>query len=285
MKVVVIGAQGALGTDCVKVFGDSAVPATRAEFDICDPKATRNFLEAHRPTHAINTAAFHQVPLCESEFERAMNVNALALKHLAEACNELQIHLCHISTDYVFDGLKKAPYVETDLPNPLSAYAISKVAGEHVVQAYAKNFSIIRSCGLYGEVPTRAKGGNFITTMARLGKERDRVTVVDDEWVTPTYTLDLACGIKTMLEKGGQGLMHITQSGSASWYQFAQIIFEVLKLPAQLAPISAATFQSTAKRPSYSILDNAKFKHLTGMELRPWDEALRDFLETNPIQM
>jgi dTDP-4-dehydrorhamnose reductase len=201
------------------------------------------------------------------------------VRNLARICVDLGAHLCHISTDYVFDGRKEEPYTEDDPPSPLSIYGISKLAGEHALAAYSEDYSIVRGCGLYGKVPTRAKGGNFINTMMRLGRERDRVTVVDDETVCPTYTHDLAKGIAALLDAGGKGLFHITQSGQTTWYQFAKVIFDTLRLPAKIEPISAAAFQSVVQRPAYSILSNKKFEELTGFTMPSWKDALLRHLE------
>lgn len=275
---VVIGANGALGTDLMEIL-EYPVPATHDDFDITDLEATRAFLTKVRPRSLINTAAYHQVPACEEHYQIAFQVNAIGVRNLAVCCKQLGIHLCHISTDYVFDGSKKAPYVEDDLPAPVNTYAISKLAGEYMLKAYGgANTSIVRSCGLYGAIPTRAKGGNFITNMVHLGRTRERVTVVDDEIVAPTYTLDLARAIDLLLAAQGRGIFHLTQSGATSWYGFAKVIFKVLGLPAELVPIKSSEFQTKVARPSYSILDNSRFNGLTGHPMRHWETAVRDHL-------
>ncbi|CAM2067106.1 dTDP-4-dehydrorhamnose reductase [Sulfidibacter corallicola] len=276
-KVGIIGANGALGSDLARILRHP-VPAFHKDFDICDYDAARAWLEKSGVAAVINTAAFHRVPDCETEYAAAFEVNVIGVRNLARACAELDIHLCHISTDYVFDGTKKAPYVETDSPAPLSIYAISKLAGEYALEAYGKRTSIVRSCGLYGRVPTRAKGGNFVNAMIKLGTERDRVTVVNDEIVCPTYTFDLAVAIDRLLAAGGEGIFHINQNGHTTWFDFAKVIFEARGLPAKLEPISAASFQSKVQRPSYSVLSNEKFEKLTGHRMPDWENALRRHL-------
>lgn len=278
MSTLIVGANGALGTDLMSVIPD-AVPATHGDFDIVDEAAVGAFLDAHAVTAVVNTAAFHRVPDCESEYARAFEVNVIGVRALARQCASRQIHLCHVSTDYVFDGTKGAPYVETDAPAPLSIYAISKLAGEHAALAYGEDVSIVRSCGLYGKVPTRAKGGNFVTTMMRLGGELEKVTVVNDEIAVPTYTLDLARGIAALLEAGGRGVFHIANGGVTHWYDFARVIWEVMDLPARLEPTSARAFQSAVQRPAYSVLDCGKFTALTGMTMPHWEDALRRHLD------
>ncbi len=283
-RTLVIGANGALGTDLMGIM-DQAIPAVHADFDITVIDHVRTFIKKAKPKAVVNTAAFHQVPACEENYHRAFEVNAIGARNLAVVCREERIHLCHISTDYVFDGRKNAPYNEQDLPCPMNTYAVSKLAGEHMVTAYGSvDVSIVRSCGLYGAIPTRAKGGNFITNMVHLGRTRDRVTVVNDEIVAPTYTLDLAGAILLLLESKGRGIFHMTQSGHTSWFGFAKVIFDVLKLPAELVPIKASEFQSKVHRPAYSILDNRRFNQLTGHPMRHWETALRDHLRDMKAQ-
>lgn len=276
-KTLIIGANGALGTDLLKQI-PHAIGATHADFDICDLDAARKFIEQAEVHAIVNTAAFHQVPNCESQYAKAFEVNAIGVRNLAQISAERDIHLCHISTDYVFDGSKGEPYLESDLPAPLSIYAITKLAGEHALAAYGSNWSVVRSCGLYGEIPTRAKGGNFVSTMIRLGQERDVVQVVDDEIVCPTYTKDLAHGIGQLLDANGRGLFHITQAESCSWYDFAKVIFEQAKLPARLESTKAANFQSVVKRPTYSILNCDHFQQITGHQMPHWKDALERHL-------
>ena len=276
-KVLVIGANGALGTDLVQALENPA-PAVHADFDIRDKDRTFSWIKSSGAEAVINTAAFHRVPDCETEYAKAFEINAIGVRNLAEICADLKIHICHLSTDYVFDGSKQAPYTEEDVPAPLSIYAITKHAGEQVLAAYGDNYSIVRSCGLYGKVPTRAKGGNFVNTMMKLGAAREKVTVVSDETVCPTYTHDLAKGIVALLNSGGRGVFHITQSGETSWFAFSKVIFDYFKLPAKLEPISSSDFQSKVRRPVYSILDNAKFVKTTGHKMPHWKEALLRFL-------
>lgn len=277
-KILVIGANGALGTDLLKNIPGS-MGATHADFDICDKDAASAFIKETGVKAIVNTAAFHQVPNCESQYAKAFEVNTIGVRNLAQICAEEKIHLCHVSTDYVFDGTKGQPYLESDIPAPLSIYAITKLGGEHALAAYGEDWSVVRSCGLYGEVPTRAKGGNFVSTMIRLGTERESVQVVDDEIVCPTYTKDLALGIKALLDAKGKGIYHITQAESCSWYDFAEVIFQQAKLPAKLERTKAANFQSVVKRPTYSVLDCSHFQEVSGHQMPHWKDALERHLE------
>jgi len=270
---MIIGANGALGSDLVGLLPDT-IAATHDDFDILDIDGTADYLDRYPVDAVVNTAAFHRVPDCEAEYAKAFAVNVIGVRNLARLCAERGIHLCHISTDYVFDGKKGSPYEETDPPAPQSIYGISKLAGEQAAFAYGEDVSVVRSCGLYGRVPTRAKGGNFVNTMIRLGRERELVTVVDDEIVGPTYTHDLAVGIGQLLEKRGRGVYHITNTGEVSWYAFARVIFETLDLPARLEQTKAEAFQSVVQRPAYSVLDSAKYEALTGHRMPDWKDAL-----------
>ncbi len=272
-RTLVIGANGALGSDLARLL-PGAVPAVHADFDIADAEASRAFIRAADVQAVVNTAAFHRVPDCEDAWHQAFEINVIAVRNLARICAELSIHLCHISTDYVFDGSKRAPYVESDPVAPLSIYAISKLAGEQALAAYGQDWSVVRSCGLYGSVPTRAKGGNFINAMLDLGRTREVVSVVEDEIVTPTYTHDLALGIAALLDAGGRGIFHLTNEGETNWFDFARVIFETCKLPARLETTTASAFQSKVRRPTYSILDNSRFAELTGQRLPHWRDAL-----------
>jgi dTDP-4-dehydrorhamnose reductase len=277
--VVVVGALGQLGRDLVEqCAADDVVPLTHEQLELTDAAAVRDVLGQLRPRIVVNAAAFHNVPRCESEEATAFAVNAIAPRQLARACTALGARLVHVSTDYVFDGAKGAPYVETDRPNPLNVYAISKLAGEHAVLSEGGDHQVVRSSGLYGLWPCRAKGGNFIDTMFRLARERPVVTVVDDEVCTPTWTRDLAAQIRVLALEGPPGLFHATAQGSCSWYAFARVIFDVAGLTTPLEPTTVAAFPSPVRRPTYSVLDNAALRAAGLDRMRDWRAALVDYL-------
>jgi len=282
-KWLIVGANGALGSDLIEAFGEAAIPATRLDFDMTHKEDMYQFIINQPITGVINTAAFHNVPLCEKEPQNAFEVNALGVKNLAELCAYLNIHLCHISTDYVFDGSKQKPYLETDLPRPLNTYAISKLAGEQMVQAYCPSHTIIRSCGLYGRVPTRAKGDNFITKIVKQAKSGASLKVVNDEWVTPTCTHDLAFAIKALLanwrHEEVHGLFHVNQAGETTWFDVAKVVLDSMGFQNTLEAVSKADFPSTLNRPTYSILSCDRFKHVSGHQIDDWETALRNFLK------
>lgn len=280
-KWMIVGARGALGTDLMDVFGDAGVAACRDDFDLTDKESMYHFIRRQPVVGLINTAAYHNVPLCEDHEMEAFDVNARGVKNMAEICSYLKLHLCHISTDYVFDGKEEAPYIEEDLPSPLNTYAVTKLAGEHMVQAYASSWSIVRTCGLYGKIPTRAKKGNFITQIIKQAQEGKDLKVVNDEFVTPTWTRHLAEALKILVDGRHQGLFHINQNEFTSWYDFAKVILEVLGFSNDIQPVSRESFASNLKRPAYSVLNIEKFENATRHKMANWDEALRTFLLEN----
>jgi dTDP-4-dehydrorhamnose reductase len=257
---------------------DDVVGLTHEQIEITDAGAVRDILGALRPRVVVNTAAFHNVPRCETEEAAAFAANAVAPRHLARTCTALGARLVHVSTDYVFDGTKGAPYVETDAPNPLNVYAISKLAGEYAVLSEGGDHQVVRSSGLYGLWPCRAKGGNFIDSMFRAARERPEVRVVTDEVLTPTFTGDLAAQMRVLALEGPPGLFHATAQGSCSWYEFARVIFEVARCTTPLEPTTVAAFQSPVRRPTYSVLDNAALRAARLDRMRHWREALEDYL-------
>jgi len=278
-SVVVIGATGQLGSDCVEAFaGERVTGLGHDAIELGDPDGVRRTLEKLAPEIVVNTAAFHNVPRCETEPEQAFAVNAIAPRHLARACSELGARLVHVSTDYVFDGAKQAPYLETDAPAPLNVYAVSKLAGEYGVLANGDEHQVVRSSGLYGIRPCRAKGGNFIDTMFKLSKEKPEVKVVDDEILTPTFTADLAAQIRVLALEGPGGLYHATSAGQCSWYEFARLIFDLGKLETPLHPTTVKEFAAPVKRPFYSVLENGALARAGLDRMRDWRSALTDYM-------
>ena len=279
MKVALIGARGQLGTDLVQAMnGWDVVAWSHREVEVCDFSATRDALTTAAPDVVINTAAFHRVDECEAQAEKALQVNALAVRNLARICEDLRCALLHVSTDYVFGGEQRVPYAETDLPVPLNAYGVSKLAGELFVRRLCRRHFVVRSCGLYGVAGASGKGGNFVETMVRLSKEGRAIRVVDDQVLTPTNTKDLAEKIVELLRAERYGLYHITNAGSCSWYEFTKEIFRILEVNPDLAPTTAEAFGAAARRPAYSVLAHEAIAQIGLADLRPWTEAVADYL-------
>jgi dTDP-4-dehydrorhamnose reductase len=233
-----------------------------------------------QPQLVVNTAAMHHVERCEQEPEKAFAVNALGSRNLAMKARDLGGVLMHVSTDYVFDGSKGSPYEEQDAPCPLSVYGNSKLAGEYFVRTTAKKHFVLRTSALYGKSPCRAKGGlNFIELMLKLAKERGEVKVVDNEFVSPTATAEVAEQMVALSRSDAYGLYHATAEGSCSWYEFARQIFELTQTKVTLKAAGPNEFPAKVPRPRYSVLENRGLKSLGLNRFVPWDEGLHKYLE------
>jgi len=289
MKIIVIGADGQLGSDIVSTCrdeGHEVVPLTLAQVDISDDAQVQRALAISGVDVVVNTAAMHQVEKCEADPARAFAVNAIGARRLALAANALDARLVHISTDYVFDGAKLAPYLESDFPLPLNAYGNSKLAGELFVRSLAKKHYVLRVSGLYGQNPCLEKGGlNFVDLMLKLSRERKEVRVVDDEVLTPTSTCEVARQLLLMLKAGAaDGLYHVTAEGACSWYEFAAEIFRLSRSSVLLSKAAPGEFPAKVPRPKYSVLENANLKTAALNGMAHWRDALAVYLrETHGI--
>jgi dTDP-4-dehydrorhamnose reductase len=277
-KMLVIGAKGMLGRDLVDVLRSSRHLEVLGwdidEIDIRNRDETIARIERLGPEIVINLAAYTDVDGCESDEERAFAVNAEGAKHVALGASRCRAKVIYLSTDYVFDGKKGRPYQEEDPPRPINVYGRSKWRGEQYVQELVEKWLIIRTQWLYGR-----HGRNFVYAVLRQAREGKGLSVVDDQFGSPTYTLDLAKAISLLMEREAGGLFHAVNSGHCSWYDFGQAILELSETKGvEIAPITSRELKRPAPRPSYSVLDTQKLKGATGMTLRPWLEALKDFL-------
>jgi dTDP-4-dehydrorhamnose reductase len=282
MKIAVIGASGQLGTDVAEEFsrnGGRVSSLSHDDIEISSLDSVRGLLGDVQPDLVVNTAAMHDVEKCEQEPARAYAVNAIGARNLAAAANELGAILVHVSTDYVFDGSKDQPYLETDAAVPLNVYGNTKLAGELFIRATTERYFILRTSALYGRSPCRAKGGrNFVELMLKLAGERDELRVVNDEVISPTSTLELAKQIVVLSRTDNFGLFHATSEGSCTWYQFAKKIFELSNTKANLAIATSNEFPSKVPRPKYSVLENCGLKTLDLNSFRSWEDGLRSYL-------
>jgi dTDP-4-dehydrorhamnose reductase len=282
MRVAIVGANGQLGTDIVAELesaGEDVVALTHRQVDIASLESIRSALTTAEPAVVINTAAMHHVESCEKDPLRAYEVNALGARNLAIIARELDAKLVHMSTDYVFDGSKAQPYVEGDPAIPLNVYGNTKLAGEAFIQAAWRKHFILRTSALYGRNPCRAKGGrNFVELMLKLASERDEVRVVNDEFVSPTSTAELAKQIALISRTECYGLFHATSEGSCSWYEFARMIFEMADVKVNLKIAAADEFPMKVPRPKYSVLENAGLKRESLNSFQSWEESLRAYL-------
>jgi dTDP-4-dehydrorhamnose reductase len=281
MKVAVIGADGQLGMDILESLQHlDPIPLIFPSVDITKRQEIQSILDEHRPDWIVNSAAWTHVDRCEEEDAGAFEVNALGARYVAEAGESLCAKLIYISTDYVFDGRKKQPYIETDPPAPLNVYGLSKLAGEHFTSYSCSRHYILRTSGLYGLNTCWGKGTNFVDKMLELGEKNESLKVVEDEVLTPTFTQDLAQQIRVLIEAPPPaGIYHATNEGECSWFDFASEIFSISGMDVRVERTSAAEWKAPARRPSYSVLENRALKQ-TGLNTFPhWRDALARFLE------
>ena len=278
MKVLVTGATGQLGTEIVHALAGEHVHAFgRLELDLCDFVYSRSRISGLRPDVVVNAAAFTRVDDCETEPERAFWVNTYAVRNLAQVCADIGCVLVHVSTDYVFDGMKTTPYTEDDLPNPLSAYGTSKLAGEYFVRNLVPRHYVIRTSGLYGKAGAASRRGNFVETMLRLADEHQPIRVVEEQVLTPSSARDVARKIVDILRTDRFGLYHVTIAGQCSWLDFARAIFALAGVTPRLEP-ATATSAARARRPRYSVLAHARLAAMGADDLPSWREALAAYL-------
>jgi len=282
MKVAVLGANGQLGTDLVEHFaacGDQVTALTHREVEVEEADSVRRGLAAAAPQAVINCAAFHHLARCEEDPRRAFAVNAVGALHVARTARELGAVVVYVSTDYVFDGESDRPYTESSCPRPLSVYGASKLAGEQLTFAAAERSYVVRVSGIYGRVPSRAKGDNFVTMIVRRAREQSEVRVVDDETLAPTPTSEIAVALRGLLRSGAaSGTYHVACAGSCSWYEFARAVFDELGLATPLRRARSAEFPGPARRPAYSALDSGKLVAAGLPPLSHWRDALAAFL-------
>ena len=262
MTIHVVGAGGMLGQDAVRAAGERAVALTHADLDVTDRAAVG---EALGGATVINCAAYTNVDGAESESELAHAVNADGARNVAEVAKRV----LYVSTDYVFDGAKREPYVESDPTAPLQEYGHSKLGGEHATAAANENHLIVRSSWLFG-----AGGRNFVDTMLALAGERDELLVVDDQVGVPTFTGHLAEALVALADGGERGLLHVTGSGSCSWFGFARAIFDRAGVDAAVSPCTTDEFPRPARRPRFSVLASER----GAPALPAWEEGLDAYL-------
>jgi len=269
MKVMVLGAKGMLGQDLVPILQEEheVFPYGHEDLDITKREEVWGAIKELRPDLVINCAAYTDVDKAESEREKAYAVNALGAQNIALACADFKAVLLQISTDYVFDGQKRTPYLPLDQPNPINWYGYTKYAGEKFVEWHLSRFYILRTSWLYGK-----HGKNFVTTILKLAKEKEYLEVVDDQIGSPTHTKSLSRAIADLIQTGWYGIHHYTDDAGngISWYEFARTILELAQSTIQVKPVKSDKLGKPAKRPYYSTL----FVDLPQVE---WKEELKAF--------
>jgi dTDP-4-dehydrorhamnose reductase len=275
MVVLVTGASGQLGQSLKFIsehYSDIQFHFyTSTELDITDNKCIREIFTLIKPDFCINGAAYTAVDKAEAESEKAALVNVIGAKNMALICNEFSTTLIHVSTDFVFDGIKETPYTEEDSTNPQGVYGATKREGEIEIIKHLKHYFIVRTSWLYSSF-----GNNFMKTMLKLANERNSLNVVNDQIGTPTHAVDLAQALVKIVLSGSQnyGIYHYSNEGKTSWYGFAKEIFNINNTIIDLKPIPTSEFPTPAKRPKYSVLDKLKIKTEFGISIKDWKESL-----------
>ena len=282
MKILLIGKTGQLGNDILRL-GSPIHDIYSPERDILDiglPDRIEEILALYTPDVVINTAAYHNVPLCEIEYSMAFKINCIAVKNLAKLCKKVKAVFVTFSTDYVFDGEKKNPYLEHDKPAPLQIYGISKLAGEFAsLSVWPERTIIIRTCGLYGLSGAQSKGGNFVDKRIIDAKEHNLIEIGCDQVVSPTYTNDLAKAVLQLIAHSNikAGIYHMVNRGECSWYEFTKAIYEIMRLKVKVVPADRKGLSGEMRRPLYSVLSNTRAAAM-GITLPNWRDALERYL-------
>lgn len=285
MRVLVFGGWGQLGSDLATAAEGrhDLIRPLHAEVDVSDRGSVERAVVAARPEAVVNAAAFHKVELCEQDPATSFSVNSLGALNAAVACRQAGARCVFVSTDYVFGGEKAEGYTEDDNPAPVNVYGVSKAAGERLVRLACPDSLVARGSGLFGHAGSSGKGGNFVETMLAKAAGGEAISVVDDQFFAPTSTRDMAERILLLLERRvPPGIYHVANDGACSWYGFALRIFDLAGVPADLSPRPAG--EQAVRRPASSILLDTRSAALGLPRNRPWEDALRWYLQNRPAR-
>lgn len=277
MKVLVTGAKGQLGNDLLNEMakrGMESVGVDVDEMDITDAKAVERVLGASGADAVIHCAAYTAVDAAEDNAELCAKINGAGTENVAVVCRSLDIPMMYISTDYVFNGQGERPWEPGDKREPLNVYGETKYQGELVVERWLEKYFIVRIAWVFG-----SNGKNFINTMLRIGKEKGKASVVNDQIGSPTYTFDLARLLVDMIQTDRYGTYHATNEGLCSWYEFAVEIFRQAGLNVEVTPVTSAEYGAKAKRPANSRMNRDKLDANGFKRLPPWQDALGRYLK------
>lgn len=280
-KAVVFGGGGQLGVELCREFERRQWTVQRFDrrsLDITDAAPVEEAIAKADPQLVLNAAAYNQVDIAEREPLTAYQANALAVRNIAMACRQTDAQLVHYSTDYVFDGTKGSPYLETDATHPLGAYAVSKLAGELYAQAYLESPLIIRTSGVFGPGGMFTPRGNFVELMLRLGQKSEPIRVVEDHVASPSYAPAMASRTADLVERNIRGLFHMGGGEAISWYRYAKLIFELAGLSPALQPTDEREYRTPARRPKFSALSNRKLEEAGIAPMPPLREAVREYM-------
>jgi dTDP-4-dehydrorhamnose reductase len=275
VRALITGGGGQLASDLAVLLGSDAIAYPRTQLDVTDADAVSRAFEEVQPEVVFNCAAFHNLDECEADPARAWEVNVEAVRNLARRGAKL----VHVSTNYVFDGRRDQPYAEEDLPAPQSIYALTKLAGEHAAMAYGGEALVVRTAGLYGLHGSASKGGNFVQRMLARANAQGALSVVADQRLQPTFTADLAQAILGALQSGAQGVVHLTASEVCSWHRFTEAILARAGLQIPVQAVATTIEPGGVKRPLNGVLARPRADSLGLPALRPWREALYDYMD------
>ncbi len=279
--ILIVGSNGQLGRQMQRVLkkaGQTFFAVDYPDVDITCKDSLEAIVGKTNPSAVVNCAAYTNVDKAEADVDNARNVNALGPKNLAEVCREKEMELVHISTDYVFSGIpilkdgSPRPYMETDACAPVTVYGKTKLEGEEFIRSIHRKSYILRTAWLYGE------GNNFVRTMLKLAQKNGTLRVVNDQIGSPTSTVDLSNAVCALLGTGAYGLYHATCEGQCSWYDFAKKIFALEKIDVHVLPVTSEEYLRPAKRPKWSVLENAALKKIGKNVFRAWEDALQEYL-------
>jgi len=274
VRALITGGGGQLASDLQALLGDDARSFTHAELDIADSAALDRAFDEVRPDVVFNCAAFHNLDVCEAEPDQAWAINVRAVRELALRAPRL----VHLSTNYVFDGRRDAPYGEDDVPAPRSIYAITKLAGEHAALAYGPSALVVRAAGLYGVHGSASKGGNFVQRMLARAREQGALKMVADQLLQPTFTADLAAAIVDAVERDASGVVHLTAADACSWHAFTLAIMELAGIDVPVEAVQTTIAPGGVDRPLNGVLARPRADALGLPALRPWREGLADYM-------
>jgi dTDP-4-dehydrorhamnose reductase len=275
VRALITGGAGQLGHDLADLLGpDSAFPFDHAALDIDDEAAVERAFAEVEPDVVFNCAAFHNVDECETAVEEAWAINVRAVRDLASR----GVPMVQISTNYVFDGRHPEPYPEGHPPSPQSYYALSKLAGEYAALAYGERPLVVRAAGLYGTQGNASKGGNFVQRIIAAAKRNGSLAVVADQRLQPTFTVDLARALLEAVEAEAEGVLHLTAAGECSWFEYTRAIMELAGIEVPIAPTETTVPEGGAARPLNGVLARPRADSLGLTPLRPWREALEDYM-------
>ncbi|WP_409303481.1 dTDP-4-dehydrorhamnose reductase [Peribacillus sp. SCS-155] len=277
VRIIITGAKGQLGTELLSMLKNESdvevIGLGREELDITSYNQVKKKMLEIMPDIIIHAAAYTNVDMAEEDSDKAFLVNGIGTRNLAKVSSKIKAKFVYISTDYVFSGSNNEPIEELEAPSPLSVYGQTKLAGEYYVKKNLETFFIVRTSWIYGRY-----GKNFVKSMLELSEEKGRITVVDDQIGSPTYTVDLAQCIMRLIFTEKYGVYHVTNSGSCSWYEFAKAIFEEANIEVDLVPCKTEEFPRKAPRPCYSVLNDTMLRKNGFPKMRNWRDALKNFL-------